>query len=197
MLASRTWNFLCHKTGKGLLKHWITTYFISYLCAVLQYDLKLTHRWVDPSCGLGLNETRAAIKIPNKKQRWDNRNRNKGWERSCVDWLFQLASPDSSPLSSCSFSPQLILSHACFPLQTCSSDRASQLGSAESLALLCRRDSCTRLSLPPHPQGHGSSPLPSAFSWWAWGPQSCPAMPPLKSPGAALNSCSLPWSLAF
>lgn len=50
------------------------------MCCVAVW-LKTYAGGFDPCCGLGLNE-RAALKILSKKKRWDNSERNKGWERS-------------------------------------------------------------------------------------------------------------------
>lgn len=103
MLASCTWNFLCHKTAKGLLKHWITTYFISYLCAVLQCDLHVGG--LIPAAGWGLMKHELSSgKILSKKERWDNSKRNKGWGRSvCTDCssLLVLIAPHCPSALSC------------------------------------------------------------------------------------------------
>lgn len=135
-------------------------------------------------------------KILSKTQRWDNSKRNKGWGRSL--WtdrcsLLALIAPHCpSPLSPHNSSSAMSVSPCRYALQTEHLGWAAQrawLSFARSVAVpvcLC----------PPTPRDIAAAPFPLLSSWWAWGPQSCVLpCPPLKSPGAALSSCSLPPSL--
>lgn len=165
MLAWCRWNFLCHKTGKGLLKHWISTDFISYLCAVLQCDLKLTDGLVDPSSGLGLNETRAAIKYDNKqKAKMGQQQEGQGLGKECVDWLFQLAALSlHSSSSATGVSP---CKHAVHTEHLGWAAQRAWLSFAEGVAApvcLC----------PATHRDMAAAHFPLLVPWWAWGPPSC------------------------
>lgn len=93
-------------------------------------------------------------KIPSEKQRRDNSKRSKGWEgarglAAPACWLGELPTirllfPPTPPPPAMSVSP----------LQTHASGRASQPGSTESLALLCRERGsrcCSSLPVSSHP----------------------------------------------
>lgn len=113
----------------------------------------------------------------------------------CSSLLALRASCSPSPLSPHTSSPATSV----FPSQTRASDRASQLGSTESLALMCRErgsQCCSGLPVSPIHRDMAAAPSPPLSSWWAGGPQPgvLPGSPcnPLAPPSAP-PPCSDQW----
>lgn len=96
-----------------------------------------------------------------------------------MDSLLQLAGPESSPLSISS--PHLTPTMSVFPPQTHASGRASQPGSTEILALLCRE-----LAARAAPFCH----VPTSTGMWQRSPPLCPPPGVLGGGGSATLPCA-------